>query len=219
MGRAMRDVSIWMRLFRETGLERIDLGFGIDALMLTADLAEPVVALPGRDRRARHEARQAEGMAALIDRLSARLGEDSVRVATPSRAGCPSGPNAGGPARPSAASRGRTPATRGRARPILLLDPPEPVEATAELPDGTPAQFTWRRVLRVSPRRRPRASVARNGGGPRPDDRLARTRDYYRIEDDQGLRYWLFREGLYGSEYTGAKDERPPSWWMHGMFP
>jgi len=54
---------------------------------------------------------------------------------------------------------------------------------------------------------------------PSPGGRVARTRDYYRIEDDQGLRYWLFREGLYGPEYTGAPDERAPSWWMHGMFP
>ncbi len=87
------------------------------------------------------------------------------------------------------------------------------------MPDGAPAQFTWRRVLRKVARADGPERLSPEWWRPRPDDRLARTRDYYRIEDDHGLRYWLFREGLYGAEYTGAEDERPPSWWMHGMFP
>ncbi len=41
-----------------------------------------------------------------------------------------------------------------------------------------------------------------------------RTRDYYRVEDDEGRRYWLFREGLYGREDADA----PPSWWIAGVF-
>ena len=38
------------------------------------------------------------------------------------------------------------------------------------------------------------------------------------VEDDAGGRYWLFREGLYGREFSGAADERAPSWWMHGVL-
>jgi protein ImuB len=45
---------------------------------------------------------------------------------------------------------------------------------------------------------------------PRPP----RTRDYYRIEDETGRRYWLFREGLYGRE----DQDRTPEWWLHGVF-
>jgi protein ImuB len=95
-------------------------------------------------------------------------------------------------------------------RPILMFDPPEPVEAIAELPDGAPARFTWRRV----PRR-----VVKSAG----PERLApewwrgegeRTRDYYRVEDETGRRYWLFREGLYGREDA----EKAPTWRMHGVF-
>ena len=41
-----------------------------------------------------------------------------------------------------------------------------------------------------------------------------RTRDYYRVEDEDGRRDWLFREGLYGREDA----ERAPGWWMHGVF-
>ncbi len=218
MGRALCDVPVWMRLFRETGIERIDPGFGIDALMLTAEVVEPVVALQvaiGQE----DQARQAEGMAALIDRLSARLGEASVRVATPCGSWLPERAERWRPALAKAPPPEEGAGDPRRARPLLLLDPPEPVEATADLPDGTPAQFTWRRVLRKVARAEGPERLSPEWWRPRPDGRLARTRDYYRIEDEQGLRYWLFREGLYGAEYVGAKDQRPPSWWMHGMFP
>ena len=218
MGRALRDVSIWMRLFREAGIERIDPGFGIDALMLSADVAEPVVPVQVAMGEAQ-QARNAEGRAALIDRLSARLGEASVRVAGPVGSWIPERAERWRPALAGAPPPEEGSGDTRRARPLLLLDPPEPVEATADLPDGTPAQFTWRRVLRKVSRADGPERLSPEWWRPRPDGRLARTRDYYRIEDDQGLRYWLFREGLYGADYTGAKDERPPSWWMHGMFP
>jgi protein ImuB len=58
------------------------------------------------------------------------------------------------------------------------------------------------------------------GGDPDPQSgapgegalKVARTRDYYRIEDDAGRRYWVFREGLYQEE--GAA----PEWYLHGVF-
>ncbi|MGV3579752.1 Y-family DNA polymerase [Brevundimonas sp.] len=218
MGRALRDVSIWMRLFRETGVEKIDPGFGIDALMLTADVTEPVVALQvvmGDEEQARH----ADGLAALIDRLSARLGEGAVRVADPFGSWLPERAERWRPALSKAPPPEEGLRDTGRARPLLLFDPPEPVETLAGLPDGAPALFTWRRVRRRVTRVDGPERLSPEWWRPRPDDRLTRTRDYYRIEDDQGLRYWLFREGLYGPDYTGADDEREPSWWMHGVFP
>jgi protein ImuB len=38
------------------------------------------------------------------------------------------------------------------------------------------------------------------------------TRDYFRIEDERGRRFWLFREGLYGRE------TQTPRWFIHGLF-
>ena len=217
MGRPSRDVSVWLRLFRETGIDRIDPGFGIDALMLSADLAEPLVARQvamGEEDQARH----AEGLAALIDRLSARLGEQAVQVATPRGSWLPERAERWQPALSPRPVKVADHDPR-RTRPILLFDPPEPVEAIAELPDGAPARFTWRRVSRRVSKADGPERLSPEWWRPRTDGRQSRTRDYYRIEDDQGLRYWLFREGLYGPEYTGAPDEREPSWWMHGMFP
>ena len=37
------------------------------------------------------------------------------------------------------------------------------------------------------------------------------TRDYFRIEDPEGRRFWLFRAGAYG-------EATPPAWYVHGVF-
>ena len=98
-------------------------------------------------------------------------------------------------------------------RPLLLLPSPEPIEAMAELPEGAPARFVWRRVARRVVRAAGPERLSPEWWRPR-EHRLARTRDYYRLEDAEGGRYWVFREGLYGRE----DEERAPSWWMHGVF-
>lgn len=215
MSRPDRDPGVWLRLFRERGLERIDPGFGIDALMLSADLTEPVTARQTEMTGQAVEDRAA-ALAPLIDRLSARLGEGRVLRPEPVDSWIPERAERLRPALghvPSVTDPGD-----GRRRPILLLDPPEPIEALAELPDGAPARFTWRRVSRRVKRADGPERLSPEWWRPRPDGRQVRTRDYYCVEDDGGRRYWLFREGLYGREYAGHDDERAPSWWMHGMF-
>lgn len=216
LGRPGREAGVWMRLFREAGLGRLDLGFGLDALMLTADLTEPMAARQASlDSEA--EAKQAESLAALVDRLTARLGE--TRVLTPEAADSWI-PERAERLRPAL---GRLPAgvpgDPGR-RPILLLEPPEPVEdAVFDLPDGAPARFTWRRVSRRIVRAEGPERLSPEWWRPADGAREARTRDYYRVEDGEGGRYWLFREGLYGPDYVSADDERrAPSWWMHGVL-
>jgi len=110
-----------------------------------------------------------------------------------------------------------TPAATGwdphKPRPIRLFAHPEAIEAMAELPDEPPIAFTWR-----GQRRRVRLSE-----GPeriaeewwrKPIDRVGTgfVRDYYRVEDETGGRFWIFRAGLYGDP------EHPPRWWLHGVF-
>ena len=36
-------------------------------------------------------------------------------------------------------------------------------------------------------------------------------RDYYRVEDEEGRCFWLFRAGLHGHA-------REPRWFIHGLF-
>ena len=104
--------------------------------------------------------------------------------------------------------------------PIRLFAKPEPIEATAEVPDGPPVQFTWRRMRHL---------VAHAEGPERiamewwRDDRGNKlTRDYFRIESDGGMRAWLYREGLYGRVGEGPPGEirppHPPQWFLHGLF-
>jgi protein ImuB len=79
----------------------------------------------------------------------------------------------------------------------------------AEIPEGPPAHFRWRRALH---------RVARSEGPERiapewwRDGEAAATRDYFRVEDADGRRYWLYRQGLYGAA------EPTPRWFMHGVF-
>jgi len=90
---------------------------------------------------------------------------------------------------------------------MTLFNPPQPIEAIALAPDSPPARFVWRRVTR----RIIRAEGPERIEGEwwrRPHHRV---RDYYRVEDDTGHRYWLFRAGHYG--------EGPaPRWYVHGLF-
>jgi protein ImuB len=93
-------------------------------------------------------------------------------------------------------------------RPIRLLHIPEPIETIACVPDGPPLRFRWRKVLH---------EVAAIEGPERiaPEwwkNERAATRDYFRAEDTEGQRFWLFREGLFGREATR------PRWFMHGFF-
>jgi protein ImuB len=97
-------------------------------------------------------------------------------------------------------------------RPLFLLDPPELVEVLAEVPDGPPHRFRWRRrqhriALAEGPERiAPEWWRSRSG---RLDS--GHTRDYWRVEDEGGRRFWLFRAGFYGAA-------APPRWYMHGLF-
>jgi len=206
-----------LRLLKERGLERLDLGFGIDALMLCADKAEPMrarqIETPGQDGV---DDVPDDALAALIDRLRARLGDGAVGRPRRRESWVPERSEIwvrAEPAPPKSPER-----DDARLRPILLFDPPEPVQTIAELPDGVPAHFTWRRAPRRVVKAEGPERLAPEWWRAEANARLGpwgtRTRDYYRIEDDQGRRYWIFREGLYGREDA----DKPPSWWLHGVF-
>ena len=95
-------------------------------------------------------------------------------------------------------------------RPIRLFSSPEPIEAiAAEVPEGAPASFRWRRVFhRVAASEGPERIAPEWWRG----DGSEGTRDYFRVEDEEGRRFWLYRQGLYGEAPQG------PRWFMHGIF-
>jgi protein ImuB len=165
----------------------------------------------------------------LIDRLINRLGARSVRRLLPKASHKPELAQSlrsalAGP------SFWPEPALPKPPRPPLLFTRPEPLTVLAEIPEGPPARFTWRHVTRrVTNAEGPeriapewwRGLASRDGAAsfPLPPCGRAsgkpspRPRDYYRIEDEDGHRYWVFREGLYQESAGGA-----PGWYLHGMF-
>ena len=201
--RPTREVPHLLRLLK-LRIERIDPGMGIEQFRLVAPHTEPLDAVDlgavlAGETLVRDPSR-------LVDVIAGRIGVRSVfRLApveshVPERAVAHSDPNQ---------MPGDWPSWQ---RPIRLFARPEPLSRVmALMPDQPPRRFEWRgRTYKV---------VA--GDGPervhgewwRREAEVWAVRDYYRVEDDQGGRYWVFRRGDGFEDDTGDL-----SWWMHGVF-
>ena len=205
-----RDPARIAKLFAPK-LETVDPGFGIEVVTLTAEAVEPISGRQARLDSAR-EATVAEGLAPLVDRLTNRLGEDRVWRAVAEESHVPE--LSVGRARPLAPSPETRPWDRETPRPTRLFRRPEPVEGVIALtPDDPPTQFRWRGQLhRVRRAEGPERIGEEWWKGDIADVSIGHVRDYYRVEDAEGARFWLFRAGLYGDPAT------PPKWWLHGLF-
>jgi protein ImuB len=213
-GRPLNEARAIQRLFAEriSGDEEgeIDAGFGVDLMRLACLAAEPLAPSQREWERA-HETERAERLSELLDRLSARLGPRRVTRQSLVEAHLPEQAVV---ARPATLGEARKPAPEmepaadAPTRPLRLFERPELIEALAEVPDGPPLRFRWRRMLHevaaIEGPERIAAPWWRHAGAP--------TRDYFRAEDSQGRRYWLYREGLYGRETMRAR------WFVHGVF-
>jgi len=190
-------------------LDVIDPGFGIEVVTITAEAVE---AISPRQQRldARAEAAAEEGLAPLIDRLANRLGEDRVWRAEPYESHIPERSVVRKPPMAAAAGKGWD---SDRPRPVRLFRKPEPIDAVAALiPDDPPRRFRWRgRLHQVSKAEGPERIAAKWWRRPIDDVSPDQVRDYYRVEDEDGARFWLFRAGLYDPD-------APPKWWLHGLF-
>lgn len=198
--------------------EDVDAGFGFDMVRLSVPETAPDA--PAQIDLAGDATGEAD-LAQLIDRIGARLGPDRVHRMVGRDSHIPERSEAfpvAGMLEDNELAAVRKAPLEGEAavlsgddpidRPLRLFPNPEPVEATAAVPDGPPVHFRWRRVL---------YRIARVEG----PERIApewwrndedRTRDYFRVEDAAGHRFWLYREGLYGLEAA------TPRWYLHGVF-
>ena len=203
-----RDARRIARLFHPK-LETVDPGFGVEVVTITAEDVEPVSGRQGRIDSSRDAAIE-DGLAPLVDRLVNRLGEDRVWRARPAESHTPE--LAAVRARPFAPAGAARAWDRQTPRPARLFRRPEPVEDVMALtPDDPPSRFRWRgQLIRVRRAEGPERIGEAWWKGAIEDVSPGRVRDYYRVEDEDGRRFWLFRAGLYG--------EHPPQWWMHGLF-
>ena len=90
-------------------------------------------------------------------------------------------------------------------RPLELLLIPENIEVTAPIPDYPPMLFRHKGKIH---------KIIKTDGPERIEQewwlQQGQHRDYYRVEDEEGNRYWLFRLGHY--------DDKVYRWFMHGVF-
>jgi protein ImuB len=200
----VRDVKRLTRLLCDK-IETIEPGFGIEILTLTATIAEPI---DGKQTITSLIDDTVPDVSDLVDTLANRVGGSRIYRAAPVASDVPERSVCRVPAmspETGATWSGDWP------RPPRLLDRPELIEIVALLPDHPPVSFTWRGVRR---------RVKRADGPERlfgewwkRDAELVAVRDYFRIEDDAGERYWIYRAGDGEDAATGTH-----RWFLHGVF-
>ena len=206
----LRDPERISRLFSERLAaihDDLDAGFGFEILRLNVLTHENFNARQG-DFAGKEQAETS--LPDFIDRVSARLGPDCLHGFLSRESHIPEQAALAVPAaerlRAGKTVEAALPATQ---RPLRLLKHPEPMEAfTAEVPDGPPGSFRWRRALHRTTRSEgPERIEPEWWNNPQGN----RARDYFRVEDEKGYRFWIYREGFYS-------DGAPPRWFVHGIF-
>jgi protein ImuB len=234
-GAPLRDPDVMLRLLNQrldALADPLDPGFGFDLIRLEACLAEKTHAAEtsfDTEENARWQVNF------LLDRLSARFGEQRVQRFVAQDTHIPEAQSVAVPAQerdfPGAWTRKRH-ANDPPLRPLRLLERPEEIKASFVIaPDGSPKIFHWRQC---------KYDVARTEGPERivlewwkenPHDRLipsreqkkrvklglvpkpiSPSRDYFRVETRQGLRFWIYRDSQY------QRNDLHPRWYLHGLF-
>lgn len=224
LARPNRDPAHLLRLFTRR-IEEVEPGYGIDAVALHLRRAGP---LGPEALHQRLDEETAPDLAPLVDTLATRIGigamwrshpvESDVPERSVARTGVLDPPERA--AAPSKADDVRQldrrqapdPWAGEWPRPARLLWRPEPVDhVVAELPDRPPRRFTWRgRAHRIVRADGPERILGEWWKRAAERDSV---RDYYRVEDEAGQRFWLFRRG------DGVRSETGDlSWYLHGVF-
>ena len=202
---ATREASHITRLFAAR-LDDVEAGFGIEAVQLRASWSEPL-SLSQADLDAAAED-HGTALAACIDRLTVRLGPKAVTRPVARASHIPERAQSWQPPlAPVPPSQG---ALAFHTRPLKLLDRAEPIAVLYASPDGVPQRFRWRGNVREVCRVEGPERIAPEWWRERS---TARLRDYYRIEDEAGRRYWIYRQGTLGDGRGGV-----PDWFLQGLY-
>jgi protein ImuB len=189
-----------MRLFSET-LDSLNAGFGFETFVLsvmTTEALKPAQISLAETNTVEEEA----SFDALVDRLGVRLGVAGVNRIQVCESYLPEYAVKYRPAVEPEESDAEWPAWR--VRPIRMIDPPMSIDVSALIPGGSPAQFFIgdqpHRVVRSEGPETLASEWWREHGSPRSK------RDYYRVENQKGFRFWIFRD------ISGQ-------WFLHGHLP
>jgi protein ImuB len=205
--RPSRDPRHLAALFKER-LDTVDPGLGIEDMILAAFAVEPLppeqISIPGHT-----DSNETSGIAPLLDRLGNRLGPATLSRIEARESHIPERASVRVPVGRPRSSVVRV--ANKPPRPIRLFEPPEPVEAFWLLPDDPPFRFIWRRRRhRVTCSDGPER-IADEWWQPDGSGEVDAIRDYYRVEDEEGRRFWLFRAGFHRGGHQ-------PRWFVHGVF-
>lgn len=196
--RASHNAAHLFRLF-EQKIPTIEPALGIELFALVV----PVVEATGdvQERLWNEKGGQAQ-IARLLDNIAGKMGMHTIRSYAPAEQHWPERS-----VRPIASLSG-TPAMvwpTDRQRPLHLLSRPEPIDVMVPLPDYPPLLFTHKgKVFKLLKADGPERIEQEWWASEGP------SRDYYRVEDEQGARYWIFRLGHYA--------EGNAQWFLHGFF-
>lgn len=224
-GAPTRDPALLMRLFHEridSLSDPLDPGFGYDALSLAVPHAEAMDDVQTHLAQEFLQEDTGHKIGPLLDRLAVRYGPDTVLRFVNYESHLPERAGWAIPLQNKAyKSENRAPnhwpemqTGEPALRPINLFDPPRLIQVLASVPDGPPRRFAWQGKQHLVRHFEGPERIAsewwrrKNGHAENP----GLTRDYYRVEDDAGCRFWLFRHGLYGQE------SGDPDWYVHGLF-
>ena len=198
-----RDPDHLLYLFRDK-LDAINPGYGFDLITLEAGATEQMEVV---QTRLEGGADEAVDLSRLVDRLTARFGTRAVSRPALRQSHVPERAQRWVTAMAEASVNVEAVAPE---RPIGLLYTPEEVRVLYAVPKGPPVQFIWRRQTHKVTRYAGPERIAPEWWHDKPGTRL---RDYFKVEDHVGRRFWLYREGLHGDGRGGD-----PRWFVHGMF-
>jgi protein ImuB len=207
MGRPEQNPKVMLRLFRErlsATPENLNAEFGFETARLEAIDTAPIQFHATDLAPASKRDRDSEIRA--LDTIAARLGVAAVARVQANDLHAPQRATRFCKTEAKATPTPPPPADNVMRRPLCLFAQGQPIEAVATVPDGPPLRFRWRRILH---------EIVRAEGPERiaPDwlRYETQTRDYYRVEDKNGQRFWLYREGIYGQDGL-------PRWFIQGAF-
>ena len=184
----------------EVKLPSIDPGLGIELFVLEASRVEDHYSVQEKLWEG-SGGLEDERLSELIDRLTGKTGVQAIRYLPDEHYW----PERSFKIASSIQEKLDTSWKVDKLRPIQLLARPERIEVTAPIPDYPPMLFQHKGKLH---------RIVKADGPERIEQewwlQQGQHRDYYRVEDEEGFRYWLFRLGHY--------DDKKFQWFLHGFF-
>ncbi len=196
--RPTHHVSHLFKLF-ELNIATIEPDMGIELFVLEAPKVEDYFSHQEKMWEAAgglHDTRLTE----LLDRLANKISMESIHRYIPDEHYWPERSF-----KPASIQENAATWPSNKLRPLQVLPRPERIEVTAPIPDYPPMLF----------RRNGKIHKIIKADGPERIEQewwlqQGQHRDYYRVEDEEGHRYWLFRLGHYNDTVY--------QWFLHGIF-